>query len=382
MDKPSIKHKKVLYLITKSNWGGAQRYVYDLATGLPKDEFEAVVALGGDGPLATKLQEAGIRVIFIPSLQRDISLAKEARSFFELWRIIRAEKPEVLHINSSKAGALGTLIGRLARVPQIVFTAHGWAFNEDRPKLQKLILKKIHWMTVLLSHTTIAVSREVKRQMNWPFAERKMEVIHNGRAIDHLKSREAARTELITHEPGLRPYQNDFWSLTIAELHPVKRHQATIGVIKKIVDEGEVIRHLIIGGGEEEQKLRSLVSKLDLEDNVFLLGAIPEAADFLAAADTFILPSLSEAMPYAIIEALIAEVPTIATAVGGIPEVIENGISGLLAPPLDDEALHAALKRLMNDIDLRARLQAGARERQRDFTPEKMLEKTLDLYRA
>jgi len=172
-----IKKKKVLFVITKSNWGGAQRYVYDLATGLPKTDFDITVALGGDGLLASKLRAAGVRVISIPSLQRDFSLAKELHSVQEIYDLLKVEQPDILHLNSSKAGILGTVIGRFNKVPKIIFTAHGWAFNEDRPFWQRVLLKTIHWLTVLSSHHTIAVSKEVVRQMNWPFAASRMTVI-------------------------------------------------------------------------------------------------------------------------------------------------------------------------------------------------------------
>lgn len=372
--------KKVLFLITKSNWGGAQRYVHDLAIGLPGDRFEVAVALGGDGPLAEKLREARIRVIPIPSLERDVSIIKDVVSFFDILAIARIERPDVFHINSSKAGIMGSLIGRLVGVRNIIFTAHGWAFNEDRPSWQRLIFKFVHWLSILLSHRTIAVSEEVKRQMDWPWAQEKMIVIRNGRNIKDQLNREEARAYLIEKEPSLQAYKDDLWTMTIAELHPVKRHEAVIDTIKKLTDQGEVFRHLIIGSGEQKEALRRQIERLELQDRVFLLGAIPEAATYLKAADVFVLASRTEAMPYAVIEALLSEVPTVATAVGGIPEVIENGVSGLLAPPLDNEALANILARLLRDEELRKTLADGARERRSELSFERTLESTINVY--
>ncbi len=374
--------KKVLFLITKSNFGGAQRYVYDLATGLPTEEFEVAVAFGQSGSLGTKLHENGVRTITLPSLQRDISLAKEIRSFFELSKILNQEKPDILHINSSKAGALGALVGRLAGVPKIIFTAHGWAFNENRPWWQRLILKKIHWLTVLLSHQTIAVSKEVKRQMSWPFVKNKMIVVYNGRSIANQRSREDSRATLTQIEPRLLPYSNDFWSTTIAELHPIKRHDAVIEAMGEVVKKFPNTRHLIIGGGQEEEKLRQQIIDLDLTENIFLLGAISEAAEFLKAADLFILASRSEAMPYAIIEATIAGLPIIATDVGGIPEVIENEKSGLLVEPLNNTALINAILEVRDNDELRRKLSEGALGRSSEFSFHKTLEKTIAIYRS
>lgn len=374
--------KKVLFLITKSNWGGAQRYVYDLAVGLPKDKYEVEVACGGAGPLVDKLRATGVRVIPIPSLQRDISLGKEWLAFWETTDIIRHEKPDILHINSSKAGAYGALLGRLLRVRKIIFIAHGWAFNEDRPAWQRIILKLGHWLTVLLSHQTIAVSEEVKRQLDWPFASGKMTVVYNGRKLENLKSREEARAFLIKHEPRLQKYRDDFWSMTIAELHPIKRHDAVIKTMKEVVRLWPHTRHLIISGGQDEAYLKRLIVALELQDNVFLLGTIDEAAGYLKAADIFILASRSEAMPYAIIEACIAGLPIVATAVGGIPEVIENDKSGLLTKPLDNKSLFEAIFKLRKEEVLRGKLAAGATERAIHFKFEDTLAKTIKVYES
>lgn len=374
--------KKVLFLITKSNFGGAQRYVYDLATGLPTEEFEVVVALGGEGSLAEKLKTSGIKVVNIPSLQRDISVSKEIKSFFEIAKILQTERPDIFHINSSKAGALGALIGRLTGVPKIVFTSHGWAFNEERPFWQRLILKKIHWLTVLLSHQTIAVSDEVNRQMNWPFVKNKMVVIYNGRDITDLKNRESARDFLTKHAPLLLPYRNDFWSITIAELHRVKRHDAVIEAMVEVAKEFPNTRHLIIGAGEQEKFLRQKIENLNLNQNIFLLGAIPEAAQYLKAADLFILASRSEAMPYAIIEATIAGLPIIATRVGGIGEIIENEKNGLLVEPLNNKALTKAILELRKSVELQRQLAKAALERSKDFNFETTLQKTIAVYHS
>lgn len=374
--------KKILYLITKSNFGGAQRYVFDLATGLPPSEFDVVVALGGNGLLATKLETAGIRVVHIPSLQRDVSLIKEAAAFVEIAEIIRRERPDILHLNSSKAGILGAFLGRLLLVPKIIFTAHGWAFNEDRPDLQKLILKMIHWFTVVLSHQTIAVSEELQRQMDWPLTQNKMSVIYNGRSIPEIQSREEARAHLCEQFPRLLPYRHDFWSMTIGELHPVKRHDAVIDTIKEIVAREANTRHLIIGEGEEREALEAQIEKLNLSENVFLLGSVEEASRYLKAADVFALASRSEGMPYVLIEALIANVPVVATTVGGIPEVIEHEVEGLLTPPLDNKALFEAILLLRNNSELRQKFSERAEEKSKKFTLEKTLENTLALYKA
>src|SRR5689334_9727685 len=120
MDSP---HKKILFVITKANWGGAQRYVYDLATAARERGADVAVAFGTDGLLHTKLEEAGIRTLVLPHLTRDINLRAEWESFKALRALIKEERPDIVHVNSSKAG-LTLIAARLEKVPQIIFTAH------------------------------------------------------------------------------------------------------------------------------------------------------------------------------------------------------------------------------------------------------------------
>ena len=176
-----MSKKKILYIITKSNWGGAQRYVYDLATSLPKE----------------KLENAGIKVIQLSSLSRDISIVRDIVSFVEIYSLISKEKPDILHVNSSKAGGIGAFAGRLLQVPRIIFTLHGLASNEDRPLWQKKILIFFHWFTIVLSHMTIAVSQKIKNEVVFlPFIHKKITTIHNGVKEHDLQQKESARQAL------------------------------------------------------------------------------------------------------------------------------------------------------------------------------------------
>lgn len=345
--------KKVLFLITKSNWGGAQRYVYDLATNLDRHDWEPVVACGGNGELITMLHHAGIRTITLGDLERDVSLSKEWRFFWALYRLLRTEQPAVLHLNSSKASGLGAVAGRLARVPRIIFTAHGWAFNEDRPRWQKIIIKSLHWITVLLSHRTIAVSTGLLRQLRWPGAWRKMKVIHPGRTIGAMYESGEARSELIARHPSLDTYRDDPWIGIIAELHPIKRHHVLVQAIAELIHAQPTVRLICIGDGPLRSELEALVHAHNLEQHVFFVGAVLEAARFLKAFTLVTLPSKSESYGYALHEAGLAGVPVVATAVGGIPDIVTHEVNGLLVPPDDVSALATALQTLLTNTEQR-----------------------------
>jgi len=376
---PSHK-KKILYLITKSNWGGAQRYVYDLATNLNKDQFEPVVALGGDGTLKELLTHAGIRVITITSLERDISTKKEIDFAKELWSILKTEKPDILHVNSSKAGGVGTLLGRLSRTPKVLFTAHGWAFNEDRPYWQRVTIKSLHWLTVLFSHKTIAVSNAIVLQMDWPFAQSKMKVVHPGRTIGVMYKKAEARVLIAQNYQGLEAYLGDPWIITIAELHPIKRLNVLIEAMRDVSTEHSSIRLIIIGEGAMRAVLEKQIHNLQLTNHVFLVGNITEAARFLKAGNLFVLPSKSESYGYVIHEAGLAKVPVIATNVGGIKDIITTGKTGQLIEPDNAPALTEQINHFLERPEQWKMYASNLENVMHDRSVEKMVLKTSALY--
>ncbi|MEK7477987.1 MAG: glycosyltransferase, partial [Patescibacteria group bacterium] len=189
---------KIFYLITKSNFGGAQKYVYDLATNLPSDQYEVKVIFGEGGELKQKLETAGVETLKIENLSRDIKLADEFKVLKQLIKLFRREKPDVIHLNSSKIGGLGALAGRLAGVPKIIFTVHGWAFNENRSFFSRLAIHFSYWLTILLCHQTIAVSAKTKDQIgHLPWLKNKITVIYNGLTLVDFLERQETRKYLL-----------------------------------------------------------------------------------------------------------------------------------------------------------------------------------------
>lgn len=371
--------KRVLYVITKANWGGAQRYVFDLALAGKDAGKDVLVVVGGEGTLSERLMEHGIRVRVISAMRRDISFMSEVRSFRTLLRIVKDFKPDVVHGNSSKAGALAALAARIAGVPRIVFSAHGWAFNEKRPFIQKVIIAKLHYATVLLSHATICVSGAIRQDAAWmPFVQKRLQVIHNGVAPGALLPRSEARARLC---PELvRSYPTALWIGTIAELHPTKGLDTLIEAFAAIAHDLPVVL-VIMGDGQEWARLEKLVQIYDFPDRVVLTGFVKDASTYLPAFDLFVLPSRSEALGYVLLEAGLASLPAIGTRVGGIPEVLEDDVSGLLVPAGKSVMLADSISELVKSKELRARLGTALHQKVLDeFSIESMIEKTFALY--
>lgn len=389
-----MKKQKILILITKSNWGGAQRYIYDLATNLPKDTFEVEVMAGGKGILIDKLIEANIKANGDLPIGRDISLIGDIKAFFKLIKIIKEKKPDILHVNSSKIGGLGALAGRLSGVKKIVFTAHGWAFNEDRGFASKLLIKFSYWIIILLSHITIAVSDAAKEQvLIWPFIKEKITSIHNGIKIEPIFSKINARYELLKLCPKFKDsfdkmdHKKTVIIGTIAELHHIKGYNFAIKGISELVKHTKEnnpflnVIYLIIGNGEEKEKLEKQIIDLEMQNNIFLLGHVDNASQYLKAFDIFILSSLSEGLAYVLLEAGSASLPIVATAVGGIPEVIDDMKSGILIQPRKPREIKHAIEFYLTHKKVRDEYAKAVHEKVvNEFSIEKMVDKTIEIY--
>lgn len=374
---------KVLFVITKSNFGGAQKYVYDIATNLNSDRFEVSVATGGTGLLIQKLKEKQIRIIPILSLSRDVDTASDIRAFFALLFLFIKEKPDVVHLNSAKAGGIGALASRFASVPKIVFTAHGWAFNEDRSALQKIVIKFFSWLTITLSHKTIAVSDAVKNDTRkWPLVNKKIVVIKNGINEPDFYTKEEARAKIFS-KIGAVIQQDGFIVGTIAELHKNKGLSYAIEAFAKIIPTNPSLYYFIIGNGEEKEHLDNIIRRHNLQERVFLLGFVDNASRFLHAFDIFILPSNTESLGLVILEAGLARLPVIASNVGGIPEIIESGKTGLLISPRDTNIIIQSVQKLQSDIPFANSLGIALREHVlKNFSLKKTLAETTKIYIA
>lgn len=370
--------KKILFCITKAEAGGAQKYVFDMAIAAQSEGFHVAVASEQNGYLREALKETGIAFHEIKNSGRDIHFAKDTKLFWELFRLIRREKPDILHLHSSKIGAMGALAGKMAGVPRILFTAHGWAFNDPRPQWQKIIIARIAQSAARFQDAIICVSEyDKKRARELNIApEEKLTVIHNGIDISAktLLPRAQARARL-----GLG--EKEFVVGVIANFYKTKSLDTL--VLAAISARTAQAKFVIIGEGPERKKIEHLIAKYKLENRVILTGALPNAAAYLKAFDVFALTSKKEGLPYALLEAMAAKLPCIAGAVGGIPEIIRDGENGILITHLTPGKLGDAIagiaqnKKHARELGMRAHATIAER-----FSLEEMTRKTIALYRA
>lgn len=377
-----MKNKKILFLITKGNFGGAQRYVFDIATRVEKHGFSAVVAAGGIGELSARLQEHGIGYRSLDSLARDLSIIADIRALSEIWRLIDEVDPDIVHLNSSKAAFLAALVSWIVGVPHIVTTIHGWPFRERRNFLWRAMATIASWITVQLSTVVICVSSSDHAAAGWMHADRSLVVIHNGVDPFDVVSRSAARARLYS-ESEREVHEGDLWVVTAAELHANKNLLRALEAISQYNNSHErKIFYSIFGEGEERAKLVAAIGALSLGNHVKLLGYVPDSKQYLAAFDVFLLPSIKEGHPYALLEAGSLGLPVIASSVGGIPEIIESGKDGLLVAPQDTEALHDALALFAENEKMRTEFAVALKEKIGAlFSLRQMVEETVRVYK-
>ncbi len=406
---------KILYIITKSNFGGAQKYVYDLSTNLDTKRFNVVVAMGGNGVLKDKLDRAGIKTIVLDKLSRDVNTKNDIAVFFELLELFKKEMPDIVHLNSSKTGGLGAFTGRVYNIlskinllksenhklkkyrpkTTIIFTAHGWAFNEARGGTQRILIKLLSWVTIFLCHRVIAVSEHDERQGRaMPLVGNKVVMVHNGISEIDFKNKEEARDNLLGNSAhGLR--EDAIFVGTIAEVHKNKGIFVAIKALMQLATNSGKDRPfrnrkgrsfpefalVIIGEGEERENLEKFVKECGLNKNVFFVGHKENASSLLKAFDIFLLSSFKEGLPYVLLEAGMAKLPIVASEVGGIPEIIDDMESGVLIKTNNAEEIAKAIAYLTENKENMKKLGRNIHEKiAKKFSTDQMLEKTMKIY--
>lgn len=331
--------KKILFFITQPEKGGAQVYVRDLALCLPTNEFETTISYG-EKPrdwLTFEAEKNNLNYKYFKFVKRSINPFYEILGLIEVYNFLRRQKFDIIHLNSSKSGVLGSVAARLAGVEKIIFTCHGWAFDDPRPwwerKLYICMYKIMSWFTDQI----ICVSEYARQAgLRIGLTEKKLITIHNGLNFSkiNLKSQAAAR-ELLKNK--YQVLQKKFLIGTVANFYPTKGLIYLLEAAKLIFyppvtpvpsQDSKNLLNLentvfcIIGQGQEEKKFHDFIQKHKLQNNIFLIKNLKTASEIISAFDLFVLPSVKESFPYALLEAINAGLPVVATKTGGIPELL------------------------------------------------------------
>jgi len=382
---------KILYIITQGELGGAQIYVRDLSQNIKikNCQTQVEIAIGEKSNQSWLQQEAdsnNIKTHQIKHLKREISITHDFLCIFELIKLYFQTHPDVIHLNSTKAGLLGSIAGFFYKIfnrrCKIIYTVHGWVFNEPMSKNKNNLYIFLEKISAIFKDKIICVSDyDLKRGLEEKIAHpKKMTAIHNGIRIDTLKLKE---TESARQELNL-PTGNYTSFITIANFYHNKAIDTLINAVDLVKKAGiDDFKAFIIGQGELEQEIKKLISEKNLQEHVILLGEIKNANQYLPAFDIAILPSRKEGLPYFLLEAGIAGLPLIATKIGGIPEIITDNYNGLMFDAENSQKLSELMIELINNRQLRENFSSAGQDKiDRDFNFETTLNKTLAIYLA
>jgi glycosyltransferase involved in cell wall biosynthesis len=360
---------KVLRVIARLNMGGPALHVAYLTAGLRERGYATTLVAGtlarGEDSMAFVASGLGVEVVTIPELGREISPLRDLLATLRLARLIRRERPQILHTHTAKAGTVGRLAARLAgraRPPIVVHTFHGHVlrgyFGPGRSRLFRWLERWLARDTTVL----IAVSPQVRDDLValGVAPQEKFAVIRLGIELEERVADMDGRADTRRY---LGIATDRFTVGWIGRMTAIKNTEDVLSAFKALRDRGVEATLCMVGDGPDRPELERRAHELGIMHDTLFLGYQQDVAPLYAAFDALVLPSSNEGTPVSVIEALAARTPVVATRVGGVPDVVREGDDGFLVDPGDTDALAERLERLASDPQLRERMGEAARSR-------------------
>jgi glycosyltransferase involved in cell wall biosynthesis len=376
---------RILQVITRSGVGagnalgaGAQVVVKTVLEHIDREAFDVRLVVGNEGYLTAAAARYGVEVTVVPELRRDISPVHDARALARLWRLMRDGAFDVVHTHSTKAGVIGRVASRLAGVPVVVHTVHGMPFHEFNGPLTNRSYKLAERLAGRVSDCLICVS---EKDRALAIEER---IVPPARVVTIPPGIDLAR-----YRPGPRPGVREALGLPpdgpvvgmIARLDAQKAPEdfllAAASVLARVPD----ATFVLVGDGDLRARLAALAQARGLGSRFVLAGARSDVPDVLAVLDVFVLPSLWEGLPLAILEAMAMARPVVATRIPGTVEIVRDEVTGLLVPPRQPPQLAEAILSLLADTGrARAMGEEGRRRIQDGYDARSMTARIQALY--
>jgi lipopolysaccharide/colanic/teichoic acid biosynthesis glycosyltransferase/glycosyltransferase involved in cell wall biosynthesis len=376
---------KVLRVITRLIIGGPSLHVINLNTTLDSSRFESLLVCGTENPGERSLLDLalsrGIKPIVIPEIVAELSLKpRDVRALKKLYRLIRKERPRIVHTHTAKAGFLGRLAARFAAVPVVIHTYHGHILDGYFGPFKTWLLRKMEWVLALLSDRLIAVSEQVKRDLvAYGVAPAgKISVIPLGLELEPFLNCKIHQGEF-RRELGL-----DGGSRLIGivgRIAPIKNHRLFISAAARVAPKESSARFVIVGDGISRPELEDYTRELGIADRVIFTGWRRDLPRIYADLDILVVSSDNEGTPVSAIEAMASGCPVVATRVGGVPDLINHGETGYLVPPKNADELAAAILRILHDPEKASRVRQSAQALVQDrFRVQDLITRIENLY--
>jgi glycosyltransferase involved in cell wall biosynthesis len=370
---------KILHIITRLELGGAQQNTLFTCRALADRGHDVVLASGTGGHLDEEARRAPFRWVPLRWLVREVAPLRDSMATAEIFRLVRRERPDVVHLHSSKAGVLGRVAAWLARAPVVIHSIHGWSFADGMPVRTRKIYRLVERLCAPLTDWFIAVSRrDLEAGINLGIVPAsRASVIRSGFDLVRFAPDRPGRARV---RAEWNVAGGEILVVTISNFKPQKAPLDFVRAAAAAARREPRLRFAFVGDGTLRRSVEEAVAAEGLAGRLVLAGWRDDVDDILRACDVFVMNSLWEGLPRSVVQARAAGRAVVATAVNGTPEVVEHGETGFLVAPHDIPAMADAIVLLAQDAELRARMGAQARLGLEAFSQDLMVDQQEQLY--
>ncbi len=339
--------KKIVHIAQSD--GGVEEYLYLLLNDL-SDEFENILIASEKYKKSIDRFEKLVSKIYIVPMIREINIKSDLKAVIEVKKILKIEKPDIVYLHSSKAGAIGRIALWFNRKVKILYNAHGWYFNADISNKKKKVFALIEKILALRTDKIINISKsEYDSAINYKIAKPdKMCIIENGIDFSKFKGNEKYREETRC-KYGIK--ENEKVIGVVGRLTEQKDPITSIKAFELINKDNKDVKFMFIGDGELKDEVVNYAKEHKLENNIIITGWVNDTEKYIPALDIAILPSRWEGFGLVLLEYMACDKPIIATNVGGIPNIIKDTENGYLIETGAYDQLYKRIKELLNNPD-------------------------------
>ncbi len=381
----SAEKIRVLHVITRLERGGAPAVLLEVLRRCDTSQFEHHIATGlsqaPEDDMIPFAKDTGFRVVVIPSLIRDVHPFLDIYALSKLYFLILRGRYDIVHCHTSKGGFIGRLAAWLAKVRVIIYSPHGDIFEGYFGKIKTRFFIWLERFSVRFTDKIITLTKSgIEPYIKAGIGQKsQFDYIYNGVDVERLRKRKVDRIQK-RQEIGV---ENDcFLVVTAGRLVPVKGHTYLITALAQVITEIPNIRLVFLGDGELRGELLGQAETLGLEKHVLFLGMRSDVPEIISCSDLFVLPSVNEGFGVVLLEAMVMKCPIVATNVGGVPEVVLDGETGILVPLKDPAQLARGIIRLLKDRPLAFQMaECGYQRLKACFDIRETVSKTENLYR-
>lgn len=358
---------KVMHIIARLNIGGAAIYVIQLADELNRSNearCEAQLVCGvvskTEGDMQYIADGKQLPITIVPTLGREISLTGDLKTLWQLWRLIRRERPDIVHTHTAKAGFVGRVAAWLAGVPIIIHTFHGHVFSGYFGKRKTQLFLLLERLCIRISSAIVTLSPALKHELANVYRvapQEKIEIIELGFDMADLAALQHGQGDF-RQQHGI-PLDVPLIAI-VGRLVPIKNHDLFLKAAQCVLAQVPDAHFAIVGDGERRAELEAMTQALGIADRVHFTGWIKDLLPVYSAVNVLVLCSHNEGLPVSLIEAMAAGVPVVSTDVGGASDLLQGGEPGKIVPPDNADLLAGAIVTTLNnpatkEITVRAR---------------------------